>query len=555
MAGLVISCQVLLMRLPQILLCAAITFTGLFLTSAAHSQIAAPILSGITVEIADIVSFPDTRGQATEDGRTGANVARINFMREVPGSPDEWLVHDLRGQIYKVDPAAQQVTEFLDVGDEFTRFTIGPSGLSTGLNTVAFHPEFATNGKFYSIHSETSSNNPGTPDFGNLSSTSGHSVLTEWTAADPAASSFSGTKREVMRVSVNSRIHNLGDITFNPFASPGDEDYGMMYIAGGDSATGSPAQDLDSIFGKLLRIDPAGNNSANGAYGIPTENPWAADGDANTLGEVFAYGFRNTHRISWDLATGRLLGTDIGQNDVEEINFLEAGKNYGWNTYEGTFLRGGDDIPRGTDTSLFAWPAAQYDHDDGFAIAGGFVYRGTQIPELIGKFIYGDIVNGRLFYSDFDEMVVAHEDGNFLTTAAVYELFLTQDGQAVTLKDLIIEARSDNSLPNNRTDLRFGQTSDGEIYLSTKQDGWIRQLVGPGLPGDFDGDGNVDGSDFLHWQRGDSPIPFNATQLAQWQENYNTPSGANTAVPEPATWTLLLAACALLGCGRMPNQS
>ena len=192
------------------------------------------------------------------------------------------------------------------------------------------------------------------------------------------------------------------------------------------------------------------------------------------------------------------------------------------------------------------WPAAQYDHGDGFAIAGGFVYRGSQIPQLQGKFIYGDIVNGRIFYSDFDEMVTAHQDGVFDTTADVFELFLTQDGNSVTLKDLITTARPDNTLPNNRTDLRFGQTSDGEIYLSTKQDGWIRQLVGEGIAGDFDQDNDIDGDDFLAWQRGESPISFSQVNLEDWQLNLGTASlSATTQVPEPTNMVLLCMAAVI----------
>lgn len=510
-------------------------------------QISDPILPGITVEIADIVSFPDTRGQGAEDFRSAANIARINFMREVPGFRSEWLVHDLRGAIYRVNPSTQQVDEYLDMDDEFTHFTIGPSGFSTGLNSVALHPEFGTNGKLYTLHSESTSGNPATPDFGNPSSTQGHIVLTEWTATDPSANSFGGTKREILRVAKNARLHNLGDITFNPFAEPGDSDYGLMYVAGGDSGNSTEGQELDSIYGSLIRIHPTGNNSANGQYGIPANNPFATDNNANTLGEIYAYGFRNLHRIGWDLETGELVGTDVGDGAIEEINLIESGGNYGWRVFEGTFFRGGGTIPSETGgLDNFVWPAAQYDHGDGFAIAGGFVYRGSQIPQLQGKFVYGDIVNGRIFYSDFEEMVTAHEDGVFDTTADVFELFLTQDGNSVTLKDLITTARPDNTLPNNRTDLRFGQTSDGEIYLSTKQDGWIRQLVGEGIAGDFDQDGDVDGDDFLAWQRGESPISFSEVNLEDWQLNLGMASLAATIqVPEPTNMVLLCVAAVI----------
>ena len=114
------------------------TRSSVILTAAAllaapcSAQVFEPIVPGVTVGIEDVVSFPDTRGQGAEDGRSGANVARINFMREIPGFSNEWMVNDLRGQVYRVNPATQQVVEYLDVGDVFSRFSIGPGGLSTG---------------------------------------------------------------------------------------------------------------------------------------------------------------------------------------------------------------------------------------------------------------------------------------------------------------------------------------------------------------------------------------------------------------------------------------
>ncbi|TWT97553.1 Quinoprotein glucose dehydrogenase B precursor [Botrimarina colliarenosi] len=537
----------------------------------AQAQVAPPILPGISVEIADILQMPDTRGQGSEDSRVSANVARINFLREIPGSPGEWIVNDLRGQVYRVDPATQQATTFLNVGDEFSRFIIGPGGLSTGLITVELHPEFLSNGKFYTIHEESASGNPGTPDFqavgnaGNLASGQ-HGVVIEWTANDPTAATFSGTHRELMRIAQPSgNLHNLGDIGFNPLAQPGDADYGMMYLAGGDAGYDSEgkgskqARVTSSIFGKLLRIDPLGSNSANGQYGIPADNPYAGDGDSGTLDEIYAMGFRNLHRIGWDLETGLFIGTDIGQSHVEEVNLLRNGGDYGWDFTEGTFGRGGATLPR--DTEGVTFPAAQYDHADGSAIAGGFVYRGAMIPELVGKFVYGDIVNGRLFYSDVDEMIAAEGDSSITTTATVYELFLTQDGAATTLNDLVLDKLGIPTLPRNRHDLRFGQTSDGELYVITKQDGMIRQLVGDGLVGDYNGDGLVDAADYTVWRDtsgqtgaglaadGDGDGEVDSDDYGVWASAYG--SGGSTSrsesVPEPAgVLAALLASAATL---------
>jgi hypothetical protein len=240
-----------------------------------------------------------------------------------------------------------------------------------------------------------------------------------------------------------------------------------------------------------LRIDPSGTvgtPSANGAYSIPTDNPFY-DGAGSNVDEVFARGFRNAHRIIQDPLTGVLLTTDIGQSFAEEVNVLEAGLNYGFGPnnaqgvgYEGTFLRNGGSI--GRPPTGFRWPGAEYLHSDlpaqFDAIAGGFVYRGSMIPELYGKFVYGDIISGLLLYSDFDDIVAFGTDDDSLDTAEVFSLSLTQNGLPILLRELIIDARggTETTLPNSdRHDLRLGQTSDGEIYIITKQDGFIRQLV------------------------------------------------------------------------------
>lgn len=541
------------------------------------AQVGPVIQPGITVEIADFVQMPDTRGQGAEDSRSGNNVARINFMREVPGDPTHWLVNDLRGQVYRVNRDTKQFTTYLDVGDVINEFIIGPGGLSTGLINITPHPDFAANGKFYTIHEEYASGNPSTPDFqaqgnaGNITNGQ-HGVVLEWTATDPTADTFSGTRRELMRIAQPAgNLHNMGDIGFNPHATdPGHPDYGLMYLAGGDAGYDSEnkgsdqADRLDSIFGKVLRIDPFGNNSANGQYGIPAANPHA--GDPGALGEIYASGFRNAHRISWDLETDTLLTTDIGQGRVEEVNILEAGGDYGWDTFEGTFLRGGGTIPRGGDAG-YIFPAAQYDHADGFAIAGGFVYRGERVPALEGKFVYGDIKNGRIYYSEFDELVAAHTDGDFLATATVYELFLTRNGEDVTIEDLVLESRGLGSLPNDRVDMRFGQTSDGEIYVTTKQDGWIRQLVGGTHLGDYNRDGVVDAADYTVWRDsfgetgfqlaadGDGDGEIGAGDYDVWAAQFGATLGASPAsgVPEPTALAVCLTA-ALFGARRRQSN-
>ena len=360
-----------------------------------------------------------------------------------------------------------------------------------------FHPDFANNGLFYTIHTETPNGSP-TPDHipatFNSSDVSFHQVVTEWITSTPSAATFSGTRRELLRVGStgSNAIHPLGDSSFNPTAAVGDADYGMLYVSGGDWAISGlgrfdALQRTDTLAGTMLRIDPrsptvSGGIAGLGDYTIPADNPFANDGDPNTLGEIFAYGFRNCHRISWD-QNGNMFGMDIGQDNLEEINIILAGRNYGWGEREGTFLNGqavsGDrsEVFAATASPLFQDPVAQYDHDEGAAISSGFAYTGTLVPELQGKFVFGDIVDGRLLYTDLAEMLAA-DDGDNTTVALIKELQLNVGGNIQTLQQII---------GAGRVDMRLGRDQAGEIFVLSKEDGSIRQFVTipPPAPSDW----------------------------------------------------------------------
>jgi glucose/arabinose dehydrogenase len=364
-----------------------------------------------------------------------------------------------------------------------------------GFSYFAFHPEFAKNGIFYTVNSEDK--NTGTPDFpvtktifnnkGQRIESSHHDVIREWTATNPAANTFSGKVREILRIEQPYPDHNTGQLAFNPNAKPGDADYGMLYIAQADGGSdGFPvshtdpldnAQDLGTPLGKFLRIDPLGDNSANGKYGIPSDNPFVNDGDPKTLGEIWAYGLRNPHRFSWDTGSDRkMLIVDTGQAFIEEVNLGKKGANYGWSRREGTWRIKKDNenvlykLPEGDRNFHYTYPVAQYDHDIppgvtdyyGIAIAGGFVYRGRAIPELFGQYLFADFgSDGRFFHVPVDELV---------------------DGKQATIKELrLFEGNKERSFPaivgNKRTDVRFGIDEVGELYVTSKQDGKVRKIV------------------------------------------------------------------------------
>jgi len=493
--------------------------------------------------------------------RIGPNNTRINFLREEPGGADRLFVNDLNGRLYTFDKASKAKTTYINFVSTFPSLKRSP-GLASGLVTFEFDPEFATNGKFYTVHSEdlqTSHDLNETvaivPPLGNFDQTS---VLTEWTATDPTANVFSGSRREMLRIGTPGRFHPMGDLGFNPTAGPGDNDYGRLYVSIGDGMSfdlGEPGnlQRLDSYLGTILRIDPdptsTGNStlSSNGQYRIPNDNPWASDNDSdpNTLGEIYAYGFRNPHRMSWDPVTETMFSTDIGQGEVEEVNIVHPGRNYGWSVREGTFLEGGGTLP--ANDSGFTYPVSQYDHDEGNAISSGFAYRGDNIPELQGKFIFGDLRNGRIFYSDVDEMIAA-DDGDPNTTASIDELQLIHNGTNQDLIDIVTGALGSTAF---RTDLRLAVDGSGELYLMTKQDGWIREVL-PRLPSDFDIDGDVDSDDLAQWEgdfglNGNSDANgdgiSNGADFLVWQRQVGsgvTALPSAIAVPEPSCTVLLL---------------
>ena len=301
--------------------------------------------------------------------------------------------------------------------------------------------------------------------------------------------------------------HPFGDVEFNPTALPGTPDYGLLYTSGSDlgfSNGGGPlannpgqTQRLDSVVTAILRIDPRSPSVTRGVkglgdYTIPPANKFAADGDPKTLGEIYAYGFRNAHRISWDLTDGTMFASDIGMNQIEEINIVRNGENYGWMKREGYFENGRGTRPDGTLNQLypmpaeilsgrqkdgFTYPVAVYDHDEGASVTDGFTYHG-RIPQLRGKFVFGDIQRGRLFAADVAELKKA-DDGIPQTVAPIEEIQLyTRDASGartnVTLQELINRTMGATI---SRADLHIGRSRDGELFITSRQDGVIRMLV------------------------------------------------------------------------------
>jgi DNA-binding beta-propeller fold protein YncE len=470
--------------------------------------IPAPITNrGLSVEIRDVARLPDSRmlHPASEDVAPEA-WARVSFVRDLPDG--RRFANDSRGRLYLLDKN-NAPSVYADVAAVF------PLGfyqsLESGFIGFEFHPEFAKNGLFYTVHGEKGMGNPATPNFippgFSKSDVTFHSVITEWHATNPGASTFAGTRRELLRVGhvVQFFRHPFGHLEFNPTSRPGDADYGLLYTSGSDlgfSNGGGPnenkpnqTQRLDTLVGAMLRIDPRSPSVSHGMkgvgdYTIPAINKYAADGDAKTFGEIFAHGFRNTHRFSWDLTDKTLYASDIGMSNIEEINIVREGGNYGWMRREGFFDNGTNingtyddvfplpaEILNGTKKDGFTYPVAIYDHGEGVAISAGFAYHG-RIAALRDTFVFGDVNRGRLFASDLAAMKAA-DDGRPQTVAPVEEiqLYVREANGAkrnVTLKDLVEKTQAASVM---RVDLHLSRTRDGEIVVTSRQDGTIRMLV------------------------------------------------------------------------------
>ncbi|WXG39983.1 MAG: PQQ-dependent sugar dehydrogenase [Candidatus Freyarchaeum deiterrae] len=264
---------------------------------------------------------------------------------------------------------------FLDIRDQVVY------GGEQGLLGLAFHPNFTTNHYFYVDY--TAKND-------------GRTVIARYTVnqTNPDQANRS-SEQIILEVPQPFANHNGGQLAFGPSD-------GYLYIALGDGGSeGDPqgnGQNLSTLLGKILRIDI---NTATPPlnYSIPPDNPFASN-TQNIREEIYAYGFRNPWRFSFDNVTGQQLWAgDVGQNSWEEIDIIQSGRNYGWNIMEGNHIF---ILPPGFNTGTLTPPIWEYSHLVGDAIMGGFVYRGSELPELNGSYIYGDFGSGRIWALNYD---------------------------------------------------------------------------------------------------------------------------------------------------------
>jgi hypothetical protein len=500
-------------------------------------------------------------------------LGRANFLRSEPGlapqSSSRFFVNDQNRNLYILNKTDKSFTPYISFEEVFPNF-VNPD-YAEGLGTFVFDPDYANNGKFYTLHVEdpnksgsavpTNTSLPGLDVSGYtttpavnppVGSVVRHSVLVEWTDSDLSNSTFEGTAREILRIGFSSTIHPMGDLLFNPFAQPSDTDYRNLYITVGEGGAGQQygathtiPQRLDALQGKILRITPDialrtdDDLSPNGRYRIPTSgsdpNPFVSLTLTDLKKEIYAYGFRNPHRISWDPVSNKLIVNDIGLDSWEEVNLVTKGSNYGYAEREGMeqllVTNDANNGKTGSQTSpptafpdpdsltvagisppvTPVYPVAAYSHRDGDAISSGFVYRGELMPQLRGKYIFGDITTARLFYADLADMI-ANDDGIRTTLAAIHELQVVFDSPydnpdqgpvARRLFDIaadeyarkggiagsvlpggapVTSGNDPDGIPygGGRADIRLALGGDGEIYVLSKSDGMVRALVAAG---------------------------------------------------------------------------
>lgn len=417
-------------------------------------------LSDLIVQLEWIATVPPS-----SEEMPGTRIAKLDYH---PISKDLYIM-DLRGKMFRIKDNETEV--YMDMEMLMPNF-INKPGLATGFGSFAFHPNFGENGLLYTTHTEPPGSGKADFTYGDSIRTTLQWVVLEWKTNNPSGIPFKGESRELFRIDMVTGIHGMQEITFNPLAKRGEEDYGLLYIGIGDGGSvgaghtwvpHGPAQAWGSIF----RIDPQGSDSRNGNYGIPESNPFV-NNDEGWLEEIYAHGFRNAHRISWT-KSGERLATNIGQMQIESLYMLTAGDDYGWPVREGTFVIDPEidinqvfPLPENDDRYGFTYPVAMYDHDEGNAISGGYEYCGSALPDLEGKYLFGDIVQGRLFYVNTGELQRGQQ-------APIYEWRISHKGKVQDLVELC---------GSKRVDLRFGRDHQGELYLFTKPDGKVYKMTG-----------------------------------------------------------------------------
>lgn len=425
-----------------------------------HAVRLATCCLGLTVCLNGVArgQFPTLQLQPISQGEIVSPVAIAN----AGDGSNRLFVADQRGTIHVVSDGDVLPTPLIDLRSKLVDER--PGFDERGLLGLAFHPNFGQSGqtgadKFYVYYSAP---RPGGDPDDPVNPINHQSVVAEYAVNAAGANSADiASERILLSFDQPQFNHDGGNLAFGPD--------GMLYISTGDGGGGGDnepghtgggpdnpdgglgnSQDLSNLLGKMLRIDVEGVNGPGGEFGIPGDNPFV--GDAGVREEIYAYGLRNPWRASFDRDTGRLFAADVGQGDVEEINVITSGGNYGWRIREGD-MDFDPTVSPSPDATLID-PIAQYAHpgsnvglpEVGLSVTGGVVYRGALYPDLEGAYLFGDWSTG---FGQPNGTLLALQE----TSPGVFE-FLTP------------EVAGGN--PIGEYILAFGEDESGEVYVATK---------------------------------------------------------------------------------------
>jgi Ca2+-binding RTX toxin-like protein len=369
---------------------------------------------------------------AAVTGEVAASVAYRTYLSQVtkilqaPGDPSRWFVLQKTGRVQVFDLADPSNSRtWLDFSTKVN------TDIEGGLLGMAFHPNFPGTPEVYVSYT----GDPGQPMISRISRV----ILDDTDSPQNVV--------EQLLITINQPFtwHNGGDIAFGTD--------GYLYIGlgdgGGDSGEDNRAQDTTDLLGSMLRIAVLDVAWPNPGYRIPAKNPFASNpkcgpgANAQACPEIFAWGFRNPWRWSFDEPMGTLWAGDVGENSWEEVDIVQRGGNYGWRCREGAH----DFKSSGCPTGGLIDPVAEYDRSEGYSVTGGYVYRGTAMPGLLGRYVFGDFVTGTVWA-------------------------LAGNGQGGYSRELLVDT------PYSPT--TFGLGDDGEIYIGDYAGDILKLVPGAG---------------------------------------------------------------------------
>lgn len=405
------------------------------------------------------------------------------FAYQAPGEDGYWYVGEQSGELWRFadNPAVADRELVLDLSDQIN------ISYELGFLDAAFSPDFVTDSVLYLSYTAPSSIGIAT------------TVLSRVTSPDGGVTFDLATESVLFELEQPYNNHNGGQIAFGPD--------GYLYLSLGDGGSGGDpennGQDTDTLLGSILRLDVSGSSG----YKIPADNPFVMGGGRE---EIYAYGFRNPWRFSFDRETGELWVGDVGQYLWEEVDRVELGGNYGWNIKEGSSCYEATIC----DEAGLIDPIVEYDHSIGFAIIGGYVYRGEQIPQLVGTYLFADHFAGAAMGITYDP----------ITGEAGWETF-TSGGFRVSA---------------------FAESNNGELFMLGQQDGLYQIISANGGAGNLfpqllSESGCVDPADPTQAAPGLIPYEVNAPFWSDGAEKrrwFALPDGSSISVGEDGDWEL-----------------